>query len=82
MVRNTIEDVNNLLIAQLEKLSDQELSPEELERESIRSNAMVKVTDRILESQSLALRVVETLSEVTSKEITPPRMLLGGGENG
>lgn len=81
MVRNTIEDVNNLLVAQLEKLSDEELSPEILELEVTRSRAMVHLTDEILKTQALALRVVETLSEVTNKEITPPKMLLTGGKN-
>lgn len=81
MVRNTIEDVNNLLVAQLEKLSDDELSSEKLELEVTRSKAMVHLTDEILKTQALALRVVETLSEVTSKEVIPPKMLLSGGLN-
>ena len=76
MVKNTIEDVNNLLVAQLEKLSGEELSSETLELEVARSKAMVHLTDEILKTQALALRVVETLSDVTSKEITPPRMLI------
>ncbi|MEY8435079.1 hypothetical protein AALA56_04470 [Streptococcus hyointestinalis] len=79
MVKNTIEDVNNLLVAQLEKLSDEELSSETLELEVARSRAMVHLTDEILKTQALALRVVETLSEVTSNEVTPPKMLLAGG---
>ncbi|WFA76641.1 hypothetical protein PFZ59_04170 [Streptococcus suis] len=82
MVKNTIEDVNNLLVAQLEKLSFDDLSPEELELEVARSKAMVHLTDEILKTQALALRVVETLSEVMNKEVVPPKMLLGGGVNG
>lgn len=79
MVRNTLEDVNNLLVAQLEKLSDEGLSKEELELEVERSHAMGKLTDDILKTQALALRAVATLSEVTNKDVTPPKMLLGGG---
>lgn len=79
MVKNTIEDVNNLLVAQLEKLSDEELSSETLELEVARSRAMVHLTDEILKTQALALRVVETLSDVTSNEVIPPKMLLAGG---
>lgn len=79
MVRNTLEDVNNLLVAQLEKLSDENLTPEELELEVERSRAMGSITSDILKTQALALRAVETLSEVTSKDVTPPKMLLGGG---
>lgn len=78
MVRNTLEDVNNLLVAQLEKLSDENLTPEELELEVERSRAMGSITSDILKTQALALRAVETLSEVTSKDVTPPKMLLGG----
>lgn len=78
MVRNTLEDVNNLLVAQLEKLSDEVLSKEELELEVERSRAMGKLTDDILKTQALALRAVATLSEVTTKDVTPPKMLLGG----
>lgn len=77
MVRNTLEDVNNLLVAQLEKLSDDNLSSEELELEISRSRAMGAVTGNILKTQALALRAVETLSEVTTRDITPPQMLLG-----
>lgn len=79
MVKNTLEDVNNLLVAQLEKLSDDSLSREELEIEVDRSHAMGRLTDDILKTQALALRAVATLSEVTTKDVTPPRMLLGGG---
>lgn len=80
MVRNTLEDVNNLLVAQLEKLSDDSLTGEELETEVKRAKAMGKVTGDILKTQSLALRAVATLSDVTAKEVTPPKMLLGGGQ--
>lgn len=52
MVKNTIEDVNNLLVAQLEKLSDEELSSETLELEVTRSRAMVHLTDEILQPQA------------------------------
>lgn len=80
MVRNTLEDVNNLLIAQLEKLCDDDLTSEELELEIGRSRAIGQLTSDILRTQSLALRAVETLSQVTTKDVTPPKMLLGKEE--
>ena len=62
MARNTLMDMHNILMEQLERLNDDELSDEELEKEIKRSKALgdtakviVDNSKTILEAQKVAL---------------------------
>jgi hypothetical protein len=59
-VKDKWSDVNKMLVGQLEKLSgqyeDKELSPEDLEREVKRSEAMVDVAELVLRGGELMLK--------------------------
>jgi hypothetical protein len=54
-MKNQLSDLNNHLFAQLERLSDENLKPEELERESKRGEAVVAVADSIIRNAALQL---------------------------
>ena len=56
-MRNKLSDLNDHLFAQLERLSDEEMTAEDIEREVQRSQAMVAVADQIT-GNSGAARVV------------------------
>lgn len=78
MVRNTLEDANNILFETLERLNDPSLSDEELKKEIVRAHAIGEVTGHIRQTQKLALTVTETLMDYR-QDVSTPRMLVGNG---
>lgn len=59
-MKNTLGDLNNHLFAQLEKLSDDDLSGDELDTEIRRSEAIAKVSERLSRQESCSLRRCST----------------------
>ena len=57
-MRNTLSDLNNHLFEQLERLNDESLTNEELEREIERTDAMASVSSMIIQNASLAYKVM------------------------
>ena len=55
-MKNRLTDLNNHLFAQLERLADETLSPEQLEQEVKRADAIVSVADTITSNADLQLK--------------------------
>ena len=79
MVRNQLTDLNNHLFEQLERLNDPELTEADLALESQRTRLMSAVTSDIIRTQTMALKVVDTLS-VIKDSVSVPTMLGGGND--
>lgn len=62
-VKNTLTDLNNYLFEQLERLQDDSLDEQGLEKEIQRSEAVQKVAKTIIENGSLALQAKKHLDE-------------------
>ena len=62
-MKNTLTDLNNYLFESIERLTDDELKPEELDMEIKRSEAVQKVAKTIIENGSLALQAKKHLDE-------------------
>lgn len=62
-VKNKLIHLNNHLFAQLERLSDEGLTPEELAREIDRSKAISMIAMSIVKNGELALNAKKALSE-------------------
>ena len=62
-MKNTLADLNNYLFESIERLNDDELDMEALEREIKRSEAVQKVAKTIIENGALAMRAQEMLYE-------------------
>lgn len=62
-MKNKLIDLNNHLFAQLERLNDEELTPEEIAKEVTRTDAMVKVSEQIISNANIALRSAELVAE-------------------
>ena len=62
-MKNTLSDLNNYLFESIERLNDDSLSDEELDKEIKRSEAVQKVAKTIIDNGSLALQAKKHLDE-------------------
>ena len=62
-MKNKLTDLNNHLFAQLERLSDEDLTPEQIAREVQRAGAIVDVSDQIVRNADLQLKAVTLLAQ-------------------
>jgi hypothetical protein len=61
-MKNKLTDLNNHLFAQLERLSDETLTGEQIEQEVKRTNAIVEVSDQIVRNADLQLKAVTIIA--------------------
>jgi hypothetical protein len=62
MAQNKVTDLNNHLFAQLERLSDEEISSEELDKEVIRSKAITQVAGQIIKANKLTIDAMKLVA--------------------
>lgn len=73
-MKNKLIDLNNHLFAQLERLSDEDLTPEELQAEIQRSNAVTSVAKEIISNGRL---VLDAQKQFDSGNVHLPNEILG-----
>lgn len=61
-MKNKLVDLNNHLFAQLERLSDESLTDEQIEKEVKRTGAIVDVSEQIVRNADLALKAVKLVA--------------------
>lgn len=62
-MKNTLSDLNNYLFESIERLRDDELSDDELEKEIKRTETIQKVAKTIIDNGALALQVKKHFDE-------------------
>ena len=62
-MKNTLADLNNYLFEQIERINDDSLDGEELEREIKRGEAIQKVAKTIIDNASVALQAKKHMDE-------------------
>jgi hypothetical protein len=62
-MKNKLSDLNDHLFAQLERLSDEALTPEQIEVEAKRGGAIVQVADKIIRNAALKLQAAKLISD-------------------
>jgi hypothetical protein len=62
VMKNKLTDLNNHLFAQLERLSEEELTLEQIETEVKRADAIVSVADQIVRGADLQLKALNLLA--------------------
>lgn len=62
-MKNRLSDLNNHLFAQLERLSDEELTPDQIEQEAKRGEAIVQVADTIIRNAALQIQAAKIAFE-------------------
>lgn len=78
-MKNRMSDLNNHLFAALERLSDEDLSDEQISTEAKRADAIVSVADKIIGNATLQLNAAKLWAEHGSA-ILPMLPKIGGGE--
>lgn len=76
-MRNTLGDLNNHLFAQLERLSDEDLTGEKLSEEMNRAKTVSAVASQIIKNGSLVLEAQKVKGDFINDEAEVPRMLKG-----
>lgn len=62
-MKNTLTDLNNYLFEAIERLNDDELTEEQLDKEIKRSEAVQKIAKTIIDNGSLALQAKKHMDE-------------------
>lgn len=75
-MKNTLSDLNNHLFEQLERLNDDDLDDDQLEKEIKRSEGMTKLAEQIIRNGELAYKTMVHMDEYRYDEKRPaPAML-------
>lgn len=77
-MKNTLEDLNNHLFAQMERLSDEDLKGDELIEEIRRAEAITDVATQIISNAGLVLKACQFNDDRWDADKRVPRMLQGG----
>lgn len=76
-MRNTLGDLNNHLFAQLERLSDENLTGEKLVEEMHRAKSVTSVASSIISNGSLVLEAQKLADDYMNADNKMPKMLEG-----
>lgn len=79
-MKNTLVDLNNHLFEQMERLNDDELTNEQLEKEIKRADAMKDIATQIISNAQLVLKATELNMEYSRGDNCVPKLLLGNDE--
>lgn len=67
--RNKLSDLNDHLFAELERLGDEDLSEEELDKEIRRANAISKVAKNVINNASVMLSALKFAGREQQEEL-------------
>lgn len=84
-MNNTLSDLNNHLFEALERLNDEDMTEEELERELKRAEGMGKIAEQIIRNGELAYKTMVHMDEYrydTGKAAVPPMLEVHGKKGG
>lgn len=80
-MKNRFTDLNDHLFMQIERLSDETLTAEQIEMEAKRADAIVQVADTIVDNARLAVQACKLIADHGDRFMTHLPMI-GGPEKG
>jgi len=83
-MNNKLTDLNNYLFEQLERLNDDSLTPEQLDKELKKADKVTKIAATIVKNADTQLKGLKYLEEsgVVVNNFSTAKMLGFGGDNG
>lgn len=75
MTKNTMVDLNDHLFEQIERLNDDVLTDEQLDKECKRAKAMAMLSGRIIDNAAVALKAEKLKLEYGNRNVSLPSML-------
>lgn len=78
-MKNKLSDLNNHLFAALERLSDEGMTPEQVEQEVKRAGAIVAVSDKVIGNANVMLSAAKLWAE-HGQQVMPMLPKIGGNE--
>lgn len=79
-IKNTLADLNNHLFEQMERLNDDDLTDEQLEKEIKRTDAMKDVATQIIANAQIVLKATELNMEYSRGDVAVPKLLIGNDD--
>jgi hypothetical protein len=70
-MKNRLCDLNDHLFAQMERLSDEDLSPEQVQQECVRAQAMVGVADQIIRNAAMQMQAAKMVTDFDGSDPRP-----------
>lgn len=67
MAKNKLSDLNNHLFAQIERLNDETLTPEQMELELKKADAMEKVSKQVIDNSRIVLEAENLKFKILEK---------------
>lgn len=77
-MKNRLSDLGDHLFAQLERLSDEDLTAEQIEQETKRADAIVNVADQIIRNADLTFKAATFVATHGDRYRPALRGLIGG----
>ena len=74
-MKNTLNDLNNYLFAQLERLDEEDISEEKLNSEIMRAKAIVGVASAIISNSDVAMQAMRVKEGMVNENLKLPKML-------
>lgn len=84
-MKSTLSDLNNHLFEALERLNDEGITEEELDRELKRAEGMGKIAEQIIRNGELAYKTMVHMDEYgynIDKTVVPPMLEVHGQKGG
>ena len=78
-MKNKLTDLNDHLFAQLERMSDETMTADQIQQEAQRANAMVSVADQITRNADLQLKAAKLFAD-HGQQILPMLPQIGGSK--
>lgn len=63
MAKNKLTDMNDHLFAQLERLNDEDLTPDQIEAETKRAKAMTSISSQIIQSHKVTIEAMKLVAK-------------------
>ena len=81
-MKNTLSDLNNYLFEQLERLNDDEMTDEQMDRELRKAEGIVRISEKIIENGELAFKTMKHMDDYgyNAGKRNVPALLNAGGD--